>query len=276
MNWIPALSTTSLLVIVLWLLRKIISTYLTNAVRHEYDKKIESIRTTLRQSEESFKAELRAKESQIDALRSGALSGIVNRQATFYERQIVAIEQLWDAVISLAPVKCISASMSSINFKAALKSASTNPEMWKTFCKIGDNFDNKILQTDNGSKARPFISPLSWALYSAYRAMCHHETLKLFILKSGMDDMGKIESLNAEGVTAMVKAVLPHQTEYMEKYGSRAFYNLFQELESELLHELNNILQGKQSDKESIERAALILRETEKVVEANASFNKNE
>ena len=91
MNWIPALSTTSLLVIMLWLFRKIISAYLTNIVRHEYDKKIESLRTTLRQSEESFKAELMAKESQIDALRSGALSGIVNRQAAFYERQIVAV-----------------------------------------------------------------------------------------------------------------------------------------------------------------------------------------
>jgi hypothetical protein len=64
---------------------------------------------------------LRAKESQIDALISGALSGIVNRQAAFYERQIVAVEQLWDAVISLAPAKGISTWLTSINFEAATK-----------------------------------------------------------------------------------------------------------------------------------------------------------
>lgn len=276
MDWIPALSTTSLLAIALWLFRKIISTYLTNAVKHEYDKKIESLRTTLRQSEESFRAELRAKESQIDALRSGALSGIVNRQATFYERQIVAVEQLWDAVISLSPAKSISASLSSINFEVAVKSSAKDAQMREWFTTIGGDFDNSIFKTDSASKARPFISPLSWALYSAYRSICHHETLKLFMLKSGMDDMGKVESLNAEGVTALVKMVLPHQTEYMEKHGSRAFYHLFQELESNLLHELNNILQGKESDKESIERAALILSETEKVMEANASLDKSE
>lgn len=276
MNWIPALLTTSLLATVLWLFRKIISTYLTNAVRHEYDKKIESLRTTLRQSEESFKARLKAKESQIDALRSGALSGIVNRQAAFYERQIVAIEQLWDAVISLAPVKSISASMSSINFEVALQSVSKHPKMMETFSKIGDNFDDKILQTDNGSKARPFISPLSWALYSAYRAICHHERLKLFILKSGMDDMGKVESLNAEGVTELVKAVLPQHADYMEKYGSRAFYHLFEVLESCLLRELDNILQGKESDTESVERAALILDKAEKLMGSNSSLNKSE
>ncbi len=276
MNWIPASITTALLAFVLWLFRKVISTRLTNAVRHEYDKKIESLRTTLRQSEESFKAELRAKESQIDALRSGALSGIVNRQATFYKRQIVAIEQLWDAVISLAPVKAISASMTSINFDVAVKSVAKHPQMGETFTKIGGDFDSNIFQTDNGSKARPFISPLSWALYSAYRAICHHETLKLYMLKNGVDYMAEVESLNAEGVTELVKVVLPHQTEYMEKHGSRAFYHLLEELESRLLNELDNILQGKQSDKESIERAALILSEAERLMAVNASLNKSE
>jgi hypothetical protein len=276
MDWIPALSTTSLLAIALWLFRKIISTRLTNAVRHEYDKKIESLRTTLRQSEESFKAELRAKESQIEALRSGALSGIVNRQAAFYNRQIVAIEQLWDEVVSLAPVKSMSAAMLPFNFEAAVKDVANHPEKGKIFSKCGGNFDKNIFHTDNASKARPFISPLSWALYSAYRAICHHETLKLYMLENGIDYMSKVESLNAEGVTALVKVVLPQYTEYMDKHGSRAFYHLFKELESALLHELDAMLQGKESDKDSIERAAQILKETEKVMEANASLNKSE
>lgn len=275
MDWIPALSTTSLLAIALWLFRKIISTRLTNAVRHEYDKKIESLRTTLRQSEESFKAELRVKESQIDALRSGALSGIVNRQAAFYARQIAAVEQLWDAVISLDPAKHISTLMASINFEVAVKNAAKHPQIRKTFTAIGGDFDIKRFQTDNASKARPFISPLSWALYSAYRAICHHTTLKLHMLKCGLD-IDKVESLNAEGVTKLVKVVLPHQTEYIEKHGSRAFHYLLEELEDSLLHEIDNILQGKQSDKESIERAGLILKESERFMEANASLNKSE
>lgn len=73
MDWIPAISTTSLLAIVLWLGRNLIITRLTNSVRHEYDQKIETLKASLKKSEESFKAELQAKASQIDALRSGAL-----------------------------------------------------------------------------------------------------------------------------------------------------------------------------------------------------------
>ena len=62
----------------------------------------------------------------------------------------------------------------------------------------------------------------------------------------------------------------------MKKYGSRVFHFLLEELESSILHELNNILQGKQSDKESIERAALILKESERLMEVNISLNKSE
>lgn len=75
-NWLPALSSTSLLVVALWLSRHLIAERLKNAVKHDYDKQIETLRTELRKNEESFKSELKAKQSQIEALRSGALSGI--------------------------------------------------------------------------------------------------------------------------------------------------------------------------------------------------------
>ncbi len=273
MDWIPALSTTSLLAIALWLFRNIISTRLTNAVRHEYDKKIENLRTTLRESEESFKAELRAKESQIDALRSGALSGIVNRQAAFYERQIVAVEQLWGAVISLGPAKAVSIWMAQIKFDVAAKEAAKNPRFREMFNMLGGGVDLKSFQTREAFKTRPFISPLSWALYSAYEAIVFHAVLKLHMLKSGLD-MGDV--LNFDEVTKLVKVALPHHTEYIEKYGHSAFHYLLDELESSLLLELGNILKGVQSDKESIERAALILKESERLMEANASLQKRE
>ncbi len=70
--------------------------------------------------------------------------------------------------------------------------------------------------------------------------------------------------------------VLPHQTEKIEKLGSKVFHYLLEELESDLLHELDNMLQGKESDKESIKKAALILSEAEKLKEANASLYKSE
>jgi hypothetical protein len=273
MDWLPAISTTLALSFLLWLGRKLIATRLINAVKHEYDEKIENLKATLRQNEESFKAELKAKEPQIEALRSGALSGIVNRQAVLYERQLSAIEQLWGAVISLAPAKAISAFMASVKFEAAAKEAAQNNRFRELFAMLGGGFDIKSLQSRGASKTRPFISPLAWALYSAYQAIVIDAALKLHMLKSGID---AVDILNTGGVTKLVKVALPHRTEYVEKYGPSACYYLLDELESSLLIEFGNILQGVQSDNESIERAALILKAAERLMEENASLNKSE
>jgi hypothetical protein len=272
-DWIPALSTTSLLVIVLWLLRNVISTRLTNSVRHEYDEKLESIRAKLRKSEESFKAELRTKESQIEALRSGALTSIVNRQVALYERQIVAVEQLWNAIIELAPAKAVSTMMASIKFEVAAKSAAEDHKTRDFFNLVGGNFDLKNFKTPDASKTRPFVSVLAWAYYSAYEAIVMHAAIKLHMLKSGID---MVEILNAEHVKKLIKVVLPHQAEYVEKYGHDAFHYLLEELESNLLAELDKMLKGDQSDKENVEKAAKIMEEAERLQATNLSLNKTE
>lgn len=89
-NWIPAISTTSLLALAIWFFRSLISTWLTKSIENEFNTKLENLRS-----------ELRAKEAQIDALRSGAMSGLMSRQSKLYERQIEAIEQVWEAVTEL-------------------------------------------------------------------------------------------------------------------------------------------------------------------------------
>jgi len=209
MDWIPALSTTSLLALALWLSRNLIITRLTNSIKHEYDKKIEQLKTELRQNEESFKADLRAKESQIDALRSGALSGISNRQSAIFERQLAAIEQLWDSVMSLGPAKYVSSMMAVIKFEAAAKEAAKNPRVKEMFSVIG-NVDLNKLDTNKALKARPFISPLAWAYYSAYQAIVMHAVLRLQMLKNGLD---MAEVIDTKKVTELIKVALPHYSD---------------------------------------------------------------
>ena len=102
MEWIASLSTTFLFGLVLWLLKGVIRTRLVNAVRHEYEKDLEQLRSSLRKNEEIFKADLKEKETQIETLRSGALSAIMTRRNTLYARQLIAVEDLWGAIISLS------------------------------------------------------------------------------------------------------------------------------------------------------------------------------
>ena len=261
-NWIPSVSTTSLLALVLYLARNLLEVRLKNSVKHDYDRKIELLKTDLRNSEESFKAELKVKESQIDALRSGALSGLVNRQAALYERRLEAVNQLWGAITSLQSAKTISLKMSAINFETAEKISADDPRVREMFEVLAKGFDANSMDTKEASLARPFISPLAWALFSAYASIISYAVLKIMLLQKGL---GK-NLINVEAIMELVKVALPHQKNYIEEHGPDALHYLLEDLENKILSELEKILNGEESDKESVKQAALILKETNRFI----------
>ena len=265
MDWIPAISTSSLLILVLWLFRNLIITRLTNSVKHEYDAKIENLKAELRKNEEAFKIDLSTKASQMEALRNGVLSGVTSRQAVIFERQLVAVEQLWEAFVSLAPAKEISAWMAEVKFESAAKEAAKNPRVREMFSMIG-NFDLKNLGTKQAVKTRPFISPLAWAYYSAYEAIVFHAITRLHMLKNGID---MVEVIDNSRVIGLVRVALPHQVQYIEKYGPSAFHYLLEELESNLLAAFRLMFQGEEADKDNLEKAAAIIKQSEALMDAN-------
>jgi hypothetical protein len=135
---------------------------------------------------------------------------------------------------------------------------------------MGGGFDLSKLQTSEASIARPFVSPLAWALYSAYSSIVLHAALRLKTLQSGIDK----DFTDVEGIKKIVKTALPHQADYIDKYGASAFHYLLDELESAILLELTKILKGEESDKESLEKAASILKEADRLMEQNASMSR--
>ena len=254
-SWIPAVSTTSLLVLAMWLLRSLISTRLTKSVENEFNKKLESL-----------KAELRAKEAQIDALRSGAMSGLINRQSKLYERQLESIEQVWEAVAELGKAKFVSQTMAIIKFEESAKEAAVNPKFRQVIELMGGGFNLKDIKLGAATKARPFLSPLAWAYYSAYQSIIILAAMKHEALKIGLD--GSDKYIDSGKVTDLIKTILPHQADYLDKYGSSAHHYLLDEIENLLLSELRNIQKGVDSDKENAERAAAILQESEKLMQS--------
>ncbi len=77
---------------------------------------------------------------------------------------------------------------------------------------------------------------------------------------------------DVETITKLVRVALPHRAEMIDKFGSDAFHYFLEELESSLLAELSNMLRGEESDKESVERAALIVEATERLMKTNESI----
>lgn len=260
MEWIlTTLSSVGVLGLILWLSRNLITTRLTNSVRHEYDEKIANLNSELRKSEEVFRADLRLKESQIDALRKGALSGIANRQSALFEKQLEAVDMLWDAVVSFAPAKSIAQLIAGFKFDAMSKVAAKDQRVRDMFSSL--KFPTiKEMRTEQAIKSRPYLSPLSWAYYSAYQAIVLHALLRLEVLKSGIDIEGVVDS---EAVVKLVQVALPHRVDYIEKFGVDSLHYLFDELEIKLLDSFKLAFDGEALDKAGLAQAAEIIKQSE-------------
>ncbi len=260
-DWVTALLSTSLVGLALWFSRSFITEHLKNSIKHDYEKKIENLRDELRKSEASFKFELRAKESEVESLRKGALSGIVTRHEKLYQRKIQAADQLWGAIISLGTIKYISKLMATINFETVANESARNPQFKEIFSMIDKGCSAENIDTTEASIARPFLPPLVWALFSAYRSIIIHAYIKMQAIKSGVDK----DFTDVEGVARLVKEALPdpEYTAYIEKHGPSAYYYLLETLETKMLSEIEKVLKDESSDKESIEAAGRILKESD-------------
>lgn len=258
LTWLPALTTTGLFALALWLGRELISTLLMKTVQYEFDKKIESVRADLRASEERFKAQLREKEAEIAALRSGTLSVLASRHASLDKRRLDAVDQLWGAFNALAPARSIATYMSLIKFEAAAQQAERDPKIREFFELIGSGFDIKAIDLSGAAKARPFVSPMAWAVYSAIQAVTMHSIMRLQVLKGGL---GTSDFADHKAIEKLVVAALPHYSEYIEKHGPSVYSYVLDALEERLLVELQSMLSGAESDKASLEQAAEIIRQ---------------
>ena len=267
--WLSSLTTTALFAAALWLGRNVISTRLTKSVEYEFNNKLESVRAQMRESEERLKAELRAKETEIAALRSGALTAMSSRQIALDKRRLDAVDQLWASVTALGPARTIASIMSSISFERAAPITERDPKALQAFEMMGVAFDIKNLDLSGASKARPFLSPMVWATFTALQAVVMHAVMRWHILKSGF---GGKDLLDNEAISKLIKVALPHYSNYIDEFGSSAYYYLLQALDDQLLNEIQQMLSGVVEDKNSIERAAEIVRQSN-AVSAEAAKN---
>ncbi len=265
MSWLPSITTTTLLALALWLSRNLIATRLAKSVEHEFNTKLESLRAELRKNEELFKADLRSKEAEIAALRGGAMTAMASRQVALDKRRLEAVDQLWSALTALGPAKAISSLMAIVKFETAAERASKDAKVREMFTMMGAGFDPKKIDLSDSAKARPFVSPMAWAVFSAYQAIAMQAVLKLEIIKSGI---GGKDLLDKDAIAKLVKAALPHQAAYIDKFGEAGYHYLLEELEGRLLDELRKMLAGVEADKSSVEQAAEILKRSNELLDS--------
>ncbi|MEY4750198.1 MAG: hypothetical protein RIQ60_2412 [Pseudomonadota bacterium] len=268
MSWFPVLTTTGLFALALWLFRQLIATRLAKSIEHEFNTKIESLRTELRASEERLKAQLREKENDIAALRSGALSVLASRQAALDKRRLEAVDQLWAAYSALAPARAIAAYMSVVKFESAAKLIERDPKARQLFEFFGTGFDAKSMNHGDAAKARPHVTPMVWAVFTAIQAIIAHSVMRWHVLKGGL---GSNDFVDHKAIEKLVLVVIPHCAEYLQKNDPSSNYYVLEALDARFLTEIQSMLAGAETDRASVEQAADIVRQAQAIIAATES-----
>lgn len=255
--WLASGGTMALFSLALWLARNLIITRLTKSVEHEYARLLENYKLELRRSEEDFKSELRSKELEISALRSGVLSAVSNRQLLLDKRRIEATEEIWSSVVALGSFRFVSSWMSRIKFEEAAEAAKSDPNVRR----IVEVFD-KQLDPDSikaqlvPSKSRPYVTPMLWASYSAYSTIMLQAVMRAYVIKHGLG----FDLMDAGKCAEVLKLVLPHQSDYIDKFGPSCYHYLLDEVEEKIIKEIHQTISGAETDEAGIRQAADVIK----------------
>ncbi len=252
--WIPS----GLLLVLAAISRKWLVRHIEKGVEHRFDERLERLRTDLRKAEEEFKNGLHQKQAELTALRETVLSGRASRQALIDKRRLEACEKIWAATVALAPHRAIGRMMERINFKEAAKAAPTDErvrQLFKTFNQMGP----AKLPDNTGPIERPFLSPLVWAHFAAYHAVVSLTFLQMQLLEKGAADIDKM--LRLDSVEKLLRTALPHQGEFLDKYGADGFAFLMDELEARLFDQIQKSLDGADADDAALRQAAAMVEQ---------------
>ncbi|MCI0420645.1 MAG: hypothetical protein L0312_15700, partial [Acidobacteria bacterium] len=229
MDWIPAISTSALLALALWLTRNLVLTRLTKSVQHEFDAKLETLRAVLRKNEEEFKAELRRKDDEITAIRTAAMTALASSQAEVERRRIQAVDQLWNGVKVLSSGKWAASVLSTLKIDIVSAHIENDPKLQQVIGVMALNIDEipKLWTGSEAHAARPYVSPMAWALFSAYQAIMGFAVSLLAMLKQGLPAE---KFFDQKGIANILKAALPEHGEYIDRYGSAGYFYLLDQL----------------------------------------------
>lgn len=255
--WLPSLATTSLLSAIVWFFRKWITARLTSSIQHEFDSKLVLLRAELRESEEKFKAQIREKEGEIAALRNGALSALTSRHAALDKRRLEAFDELWGAFVTLGPALGLAVNMEFFEVELVAERAESEPKIQQLFKELGSEFDIKALDRSAANKARPHVSPMTWAVYSTIYAVAMNGYIQWMVLKGGL---GRSVLPNADAISKLIVSILPEYEERLKNHGPSVYQNILQSLEERLLEELQKMMTGGENDKANLEQASEIIK----------------
>ena len=260
MDWIPAVTTTGLLGLALWLFRSLISERLKGSVRHEFDVKMEQLRS-----------EMRIGEDRAAAIRDSAMAAIAAGHDALVQRRLKAIDELWARTVALSSGRSVvSAWFGVLKIDELAKHANDRrvQDLARFVESLGFGFAENLKST-SATSARLYVSAEAWLLYEAYSSIVALALVQIQAVKAGVDP---VKFTKTKETLELVRAALPEFSKRLDDFGFAAFAELLPDIEERLLRELRASAGGRDSDPESVARAAVVgkllaRREAERVRE---------
>ncbi|ELC9520014.1 hypothetical protein RJY08_001462 [Vibrio alginolyticus] len=249
-NWFPSIATASVIGVVGFLLRNVIKTRLTNAVKHEYDGKLELI-----------KADIQRKERDLEILKSSGVSSVGHRQTILFEKRVEAAEVLWKATVLVSGGQRVSDMMFRVKEEYVSANVGSDEKLQMFFKFIAQQADTDKMSEINAELVRPFVSKSAWSYYEAYHSIIWHFIAMASLYEKGLGH----DLLKTEQMIETVKAVLPNYSDYIDQHGASSVILLLDELKDKVLNEIDNMLLGVTEDEQAVLRANEILEHAHKL-----------
>jgi hypothetical protein len=257
---VTSATAATILAIIAYFMRDLIAKFLSQKTEHRHDKKISILEDKL----------VRERAAIAD-LRGVVVSGINSRNEKLLEKQISATEELWRAAIINKKHQMATQFLQSLNIdkmnehikehnvQELVDITAKMTGVQKLIEEVSDESIQKPIHSTEAELTRPFVSALSWALYSAHSQTIMHAVVTIISWKNGVST----NLLKNDDLVKAIEKALPHQTKFLQEYGVGGTYFLLQELEDTLLKELRRFLREGEAGQEAAKQAREILSASE-------------
>ncbi len=260
-NWIAQpIVAASIVALVGFLYRDLISRYIAGKVDQGFAREIELLRSDLRKSEREFEQRIAENASRASSARDVALRALSDRQSALNQRRLNAIDALWKAKTVYDGSRSASQILTNINYDNALEASARDPKVKLFFEVMLKTIPlaqlTKDKQVPSISSERPFLSPQVWLLYRAYTGIINNAFVRLYCGSLGLGDP---KLLNEEPTNTAIKAALPHFSAYVDKFGTSGHYHLLDHIEEALVVATQKMLSGDDTDSQTLGQAQRIV-----------------
>lgn len=265
-------STTVLAALLVWLFKSWITVRLTKSVQHEYDKKHTNLRSELTRQEESFRAALHERSSSIERLSKQVFSGMSHQHNLLFQKRIEGIDAILESIELLGAGRVAAEFLSSFRLNEINKSTTDYPKIQKLFKTFADSIDDDDIKSSTCYHIRPYVSPMCWASFKAYRGVIMYGVSIVKFIPQGFD----MTMFDEQKILNLAQVALPDYSKHLEKHGASSALALIEKLEVSVHCEIQKMLDGTATDQKELSRAASILTATQALTQPSDALLDND